>query len=661
VSERRPYGSWPTPITSELVVRAARLPNGLALDGEDLWWSESRPEEGGRTAVLRRGADGTVTEVLAEPGNARSAVHEYGGGSWWVRDGVLWFVNWASQRLQRLEPGGEPIALTPEPTVPRGLRYADGDVSPDDTTLLCVQEEHHLDGREPTNTIVRLAAHEPSAPEVVVSGPDFVADPRWRPDGDAFCWLEWDHPDMPWDATRLVVDDGGERTVVAGGEERESVVQPTWAPDGSLWFSGDRSGFWSLYRWTPDTGRHLVIDLGRDIGDPQWVFGQRSFAFLDAHRLATVHHDGGTQHLTLWHVGEGEPVAVPLDDLPHTSFDGLCADITGCTFLAASPTEEPHVVRLPVSVPDPAVTGAADPGLAAGTVEVVVPPRDLGLDPAWFSVPEPIEFPTAGGHTAHALFYPPTNPEAAAPEGARPPLLVMIHGGPTSAARPMLALAKQYWTSRGFAVVDVNYRGSSGYGRAYRDLLQGQWGIADVEDCAAAARFLVDRGDVDPDQLCIRGGSAGGYTTLAALARDDTFAAGASHYGVADLGALATDTHKFESRYLDGLVGPWPEAAATYDERSPINHTDRLDRPLIVFQGLEDAIVPPNQAEMIVEAVRAKGVPVAYVPFEGEQHGFRKAENIRAALDGELSFYAQVLGFPLPVEEGLPTIEVANL
>ena len=319
------------------------------------------------------------------------------------------------------------------------------------------------------------------------------------------------------------------------------------------------------------------------------------------------------------------------------------------------------MVRLPVSVPDPAVTGAADPGLAAGTVEVVVPPRDLGLDPAWFSVPEPIEYPTAGGHTAHALFYPPSNPEVTGPEDARPPLLVMIHGGPSSAARPMLALAKQYWTSRGFAVVDVNYRGSSGYGRAYRELLQGQWGIADVEDCAAAARFLVDRGDVDPDQLCIRGGSAGGYTTLAALARDDTFAAGASHYGVADLGALATDTHKFESRYLDGLVGPWPAAKATYDERSPINHTDRLDRPLIVFQGLEDAIVPPNQAEMIVEAVRAKGVPVAYVPFEGEQHGFRKAENIRAALDGELSFYAQVLGFALPPEESIPTVEVANL
>lgn len=656
-----PYGSWPTPITSELVVRAARLPSGLALDGEDLWWSESRPEEGGRTAVLRRRADGTVEEVLPAPGNARSGVHEYGGGAWWVRDGVLWFVDWATQRLHRLEPGGEPVALTPEPAVPRGLRYADGDVSPDGSTILCVLEEHPADGSEATNVVVRLAAHEPATPEVVVEGPDFVADPRWRPDGGAFCWLEWDHPDMPWDATRLVVDEGGTRTVVAGGDERESIVQPTWAPDGSLWFSGDRSGFWSLYRWTPETGRQLVVDIGRDIGDPQWVFGQRSFAFLDHQRLVTVHHEGGTQHLTLWRLGDGDPVAVPLDHLPYTSFDAIRADATGCAFIGASPTAEPHVVRLPVPAPHPETTGGADPGLAAGDPEVVVPPRDLGLDPSWFSVPEPIEFPTAGGQTAHALYYPPTNPTCEGPEGERPPLLVMIHGGPTSAARPLLALAKQYWTSRGFAVVDVNYRGSSGYGRAYRDLLQGQWGIADVEDCAAAARFLVERGDVDPDRLCIRGGSAGGFTTLAALARDDTFAAGASHYGVADLAALAADTHKFERRYLDGLVGPWPEARATYEERSPINHTDRLDRPLIVFQGLEDEIVPPNQAEMIVEAVRAKGVPVAYVPFEGEQHGFRKAENIRAALDGELSFYAQVLGFALPADEGITPVPVENL
>jgi dipeptidyl aminopeptidase/acylaminoacyl peptidase len=640
--EVRPYGSWPTPITSELVVRSARLPNGLHLDGDDLWWSEGRPEEAGRMAVLRRSADGSVSEVVPAPWSARSAVHEYGGGAWWVRDGVLWFVDWASQRLHRVAPGGEPEALSPEPAVPRGLRYADGDLSPDGGTLLCVQEEHHDDGREATNTIVRMDAHSPSRPEAVVEGPDFVSDPRWSPDGAAFCWLEWDHPDMPWDATRLVVDRTGTRTIVAG-DERESVGQPTWATDGSLWFFGDRSGFWSLYRWTAERGVEPMVDLGKDIGFPGWVFGQRCFAFLDDGRLVLSYSDGGLERLAVREPGFGQVTTL---DVPHTLIDQLSARGGQAVYIAASPTTEVHVAAVSVDT---------------GAVEVVVAPRDLGLADEWFSAPEPIDFPTAGGATAHALLYPPTNPEVAAPPRERPPLLVMIHGGPTAAARPMLQLSRQYWTSRGFAVVDVNYRGSTGYGRAYRDLLRGAWGVADVEDCAAVCEFLVARGDADPARLCIRGGSAGGFTTLAALAFHDVFAAGASHYGVADLGVLAEETHKFESRYLDGLVGPWPAARATYEERSPIFHTDRIDRPLAVFQGLDDPIVPPNQAEMIVDALRAKGVPVAYLPFEGEQHGFRQSQNIRAALDGELSFYAQVLGFDLPEAEGIAQIEVDNL
>jgi dipeptidyl aminopeptidase/acylaminoacyl peptidase len=643
VAAALPYGSWPTPITSELVVRSARLPNGLHLDRDDVWWSEGRPEEAGRVAVLRREADGAVTEVVPAPWSARSGVHEYGGAAWWVRDGVLWFVDWATQRLHRVAPGGEPEALTPEPEVSRGLRYADGDLSPDGRTLLCVREQHHDDGREATNTIVRMAAHAPSAPEVVVEGPDFVSDPRFSADGTGCCWLEWDHPDMPWDATRLVVDRGGARTVVAGGELRESVGQPTWAPDGSLWFFGDRTGFWSLYRWTPDQGVETMVDLGKDIGFPAWIFGQRCFAFLGDGRLVFSYSDGGLERLA---IREPESGRVTTLDVPHTLIDQLCARDGEAVYIAATPSTEVHVVAVAVD---------------SGAVAVLVPPRDLGLDASWCSAPEPIEFPTAGGVTAHALLYPPTNPNVVAPAGERPPLLVMIHGGPTAAARPMLQLSRQYWTSRGFAVVDVNYRGSTGYGRSYRDLLRGQWGVADVEDCAAVCAFLVARGDADPARLCIRGGSAGGFTTLAALAFHDVFAAGASHYGVADLGVLAEETHKFESRYLDGLVGPWPEARATYEARSPIFHTDRIDRPLAVFQGLDDTVVPPNQAEMIVAALRAKGVPVAYVPFEGEQHGFRQAPNIRAALDGELSFYAQVLGFALPVDEGIVPLEVENL
>jgi dipeptidyl aminopeptidase/acylaminoacyl peptidase len=620
-----PFGAWPSPITSELVVRAANLPTAVALDGADLWWSEGRPEEGGRTAVLRLGPDPERVEVLAAPWSARSAVHEYGGGAWWVRDGVLWFVDWATQRLHRLEPGGDPVPLTPEPPAPRALRYADGAVHPDGRTLLCVQEEHRADGSV-ANTIVRLAAHEPSDPEPLVVGPDFVSDPRWRPDGGALCWLEWDQPDMPWDATRLVVDDGGRRTVVAGGAGRESICQPTWAADGSLWFSSDRTGFWSLHRWTATGGVELVVDLRRDVGFPQWVFGQTCFAFLDDGRVALVARAGGLDHL-----GVLEPDGTVRDlGLGATAVDSLCSDGRRLACIAADATTEPHV----------AVARLDGPTV---DVDVVVPPRDLGLDPGWFAAPEPLDFPTEGGITAHALLYRPTNPEVTGPVDERPPLVVMIHGGPTSAARPLLRLATQFWTSRGFAVVDVNYRGSTGYGRAYRELLDGQWGVADVEDCVAVARHLAGSGVVDGDRLFIRGGSAGGFTTLAALAFHDVFAGGASHYGVADLGLLAAETHKFEARYLDGLVGPWPEAKDVYDARSPIHHLEGIDRPLAVFQGLDDAVVPPSQAELIVDGLRARGVPVTYVAFEGEGHGFRKAENIRTALDTELAFYQQLL------------------
>ena len=575
--------------------------------------------------MLRRSPDGATTEVLGAPRSARTAVHEYGGGAWWVRAGVLWFADWTSQRLHRLGPeGGEPVALTPEPAVPRGLRYADGDVSPDGSTILCVREDHT--GDEVVNTIVRLAADAPSEPSVVVAGPDFVACPRWSPDGSAWCWIEWDHPDMPWDATRLVVSDGVTRTVVAGGDSRESICQAAWAPDGSLWFSGDRTGFWSLYRWTASDGVEAMVEIGHDVGFPQWVFGESCFAFIDGGRVAFRFSEAGLHRLA---VLGADGTVTPLE-LPFTQVATVAGHGSSLLLVAATPTTELH--------------GAAVALIDGGAIiDTVVAGRDLGLDDSWWSVPEPIEFPTGDGAVAHALLYHAHNPEWTGPEGERPPLIVVIHGGPTAAARVSLNLAYQFWTTRGFAVVDVNHRGSTGYGRAFRDLLQGQWGIVDVEDCAAVARFLVSRGDVDAARLCIRGGSAGGFTTLAALAFQDTFSAGASHYGVADLGALARDTHKFESRYLDGLVGPWPAAREVYEARSPLFHVDGIDVPLAVFQGLDDEVVPPAQSEVIVEAVRAKGLPVVYLTFEGEGHGFRQAANIRAALDAELAFYTDVL------------------
>jgi dipeptidyl aminopeptidase/acylaminoacyl peptidase len=419
------------------------------------------------------------------------------------------------------------------------------------------------------------------------------------------------------------------------------VCQPRWATDGSLWFVSDRTGWWNLYRQAPGGAIEPMVQTEAEIGLPQWVFGQSQYAFLDDGRVVFAYGRDGLDHLAVLSL-DGSTTDV---DVPYTSVSSVQAAGDRVVFIGASATAEPAVVSLRLG---------EEP-------EVLRPPRDLGVDPAWFSEPEPIDFPASGGRTAHALYYPPTNPEVAPPPGEAPPLLVVIHGGPTAAARPMLQVGVQYWTSRGFGVVDVNYGGSTGYGRAYREQLRGTWGIVDLDDCEAAARWLADQGRVDPSRLCIRGGSAGGYTTLAVLAFRDTFAAGASHYGVADLEALAVETHKFESRYLDGLIGPYPERRDLYEARSPVHHTDGFDRPLIVLQGLEDEVVPPNQAEMIVNALRAKRVPVAYVTFAGEQHGFRQAANIRKALDSELSFYAQVFGFATPPDEGIEPVPVENL
>ncbi|MGY1635946.1 prolyl oligopeptidase family serine peptidase [Geodermatophilus sp. SYSU D00742] len=649
-SPARPYGSWPTPITSELVVRAAARLGEVAVDGDAVWWSESRPGEGGRSALVRRDAAGRTTDVLPPPWNARTRVHEYGGGAWTVRDGVLWSVDFADQRLYRLDPGApEPVAVTPEPEVPAGVRYADLQVVPGG--LLAVRETHAAGGAaaDVVNEVVRVDSD--GTVEVLVTGPDFVSDPRLSPDGQHLAWLQWDHPDMPWDAAALVVRAAdGTETVVAGGRRpdggAESVVQPGWAADGSLWFCADRSDVWALYRWRPGGDVDLVLDLGADIAGPQWVFGARRFAVLPGGRVVLASAREGADRLA---VREPDGTLRELD-LPYAAFRYVTAAGGSVVCVAGGPDSEPVVLR--VRVDD-------------GAAEVLRPARDLGLDPAWFSRPEHVCFPTpedgTGIDVAHALVYPPTNPEVSAPEGTLPPLLVVVHGGPTSATTAVLDLGVQYWTSRGFCVADVDHRGSTGYGRRYREALRGNWGVVDLDDVVACARFLADSGRVDPARMAIRGGSAGGYTTLAALClRPGVFSAGASHFGVADLGALAADTHKFESRYLHSLVAPWPEGADVYAERSPLSHVDAFDTPLAVFQGEEDRVVPSEQAEAIVGALRAKGVPHAYLLFPGEQHGFRRAENIRAALDGELSFYAQVWGFDLPAAEGITPIPLRS-
>ncbi|MCU1625986.1 MAG: peptidase [Pseudonocardia sp.] len=647
-----PYGAWPTPITSELVLSAAVRLAGVQVDGDAVVWAEGRPGEGGRTQLVRRAADGTTTDLLPDGFDARTGVHEYGGGAWKVRDGVVWFSNWADQRLYRLVPGGEPEPLTPESVLTRGDRYADVDVSPDGSVLVAVREHHPVHGQgaaDVRNEIVRLSADRPSEPEVLVTGPDFVASPRLSPDGRRLVWVSWDHPSMPWDDTVLSGRNlvTGDEAIVAGGPG-ESVSEPRWSADGALHFLSDRTGWWNVYRWLPGTDIVPEVRINAEIGEPGWALGGSRYVVLDGGEIVFARWQAGYDGLAV-----RRPDGTLTDvDVPFSAIAMVRASGPGeVVLVAGTPTEEPGVHR--VSVAD-------------GRTETLRPPRDLGLDTGYLSVPEAVSFPSVDGQgaprTAHALFYPPANPEHEGPQGELPPLLVVIHGGPTSSAVPVLSVNVQYWTSRGFGVVDVNYGGSTGFGRAYRDVLKGAWGIVDVADCLAAARWLAEQGRVDGTRLAIRGGSAGGYTTLAALAREDTpFAAGADHYGVADLEALAADTHKFESRYLDGLVGPYPEARDVYVERSPIHHVELFSRPLIVLQGSEDAVVPPNQSEAIVGALRARKVPVAYLVFEGEQHGFRRAENIRRALEAELSFYAQVFGFGLPEAEGIEPVLVENL
>ncbi len=628
-----PFGSWASPISSDLLVAGAVRLGQLSVAGDDVYWVEGRPEEAGRQVLVRRTSAGDVTDLVPPGFGVRTLAHEYGGLAYGVApDGSIYFSNFEDQRVYRIDPpAGAPVAITAEPSIARSVRYADHAVSPDGLWLLCVRERHlGASATEVVNDIVVLSLDDDASPTVVAEGHDFFAAPRWSPDGRSLCWLQWDHPDMPWDATVLCsasfeVGSTGHVTVadlsVVAGGPGESVSQPRWSPSGELHFASDRTGWWNLYR----AGAPVAPDQAEFSG-PDWIFGQHRYDFAADGTLVTVRSVRNLDEVGV--VGADGFRAV---ESRFTSISALWATDGGdLVALAASPREPGAVVRFP---------------LAGGRPEVLKRSRTLDLDAAVISVAEAIEYPVGGGDTAHAFFYAPTNPDFVGPVGEQPPLIVLSHGGPTSATTSALDVGIQFWTSRGFAVVDVNYGGSTGYGRAYRDRLRGSWGVVDVDDCVGAARWLAAEGRVDGHRLLIRGGSAGGYTTLAALTFRNDFAAGASHYGVADAEALAADTHKFESRYLDGLMAPYPEGRDVYVARSPIHHTHLLDRPMILFQGLEDEVVPPIQAEMMAGALRDKGIPFAYLAFEGEQHGFRKAETIKRVADAELWFYGRVLGF----------------
>jgi dipeptidyl aminopeptidase/acylaminoacyl peptidase len=621
-----PYGSWKSPITSDLIVAATVGLEQPRPDGADVYWVETRPAEGGRHVIVRRGPDGHTADRTPAPLNTRTRAHEYGGGAYAVAEGTLYFSNFADQRLYRQDGDSPPRPLTPQ----GDLRYADAVIDRHRGRIICIREDHTAGG-EPVNAVVSLAADGSDAGRVLASGSDFYSSPRLSPDSARLAWLTWNHPNMPWDGTELWVAefnaDGslgvGER--VAGGPD-ESIFQPEWSPDGVLHFVSDRTGWWNLYRRR--TGRdEPLCPRAAEFGRPQWLFGFSTYAFASAGQIVCTWLEQGA-----WRLGLLDTQARALEpfEVPYTEIDGLRAADGKAVFVAGSPAEVTAVVRL---------------DLATRRFEVLRRSSDTPLDPGYLSVPELIEFPTEDGRTAFGLYYPPRNRDFAAPAGERPPLLVISHGGPTSSTSTRLRPEVQYWTSRGFAVLDVNYGGSTGHGRDYRRRLDGRWGIVDVDDCVNGARYLVGRGLADGNRLAIRGGSAGGYTTLCALTFRDVFRAGASHFGVSDLEALAQETHKFESRYLDRLIGPYPERQDLYRERSPIHFADRLSCPVILFQGLEDKVVLPNQAEMMVEALRRKGLPVAYVPFAGEQHGFRRAENIKRALDAEFYFYSRVFGF----------------
>lgn len=617
-----PFGAWKSPLSAPRVTAGTLRFDHLVLDGQDVYWIEGRASQGGRSVVVRRTPKGAIADVTPLEFNVRSRVHEYGGSAFTVHDGVAFFSNFADQQVYRLAPGGQP-----QPMTRAGYFYADGFVDAARERLLFVREDHTAGDQEPVNTIAALS-FDGQREEVIVSGADFYSDPVLSPDGRQFAWLEWRHPNMPWDGTELwcasVNADGtlGERRRIAGGRS-ESIFQPEWSPDGHLYFASDRTGFWNLYR-----GSELLFRRDADFGKAQWIFSQNTYAFVDASRIAASYTEEGRWKLAFidTRTGRFEPVNLSLEPT-----DVIRASADSVYFIGGSPTDARAVVRLPVDTLVPEV-------LRAATTDVI--------DRAWISVPETVTFQSSG-RDVHAFYYPPTNPEVVAPAGEKPPLLVLSHGGPTDQATDVLEARTQFWTSRGFAVVDVNYGGSSGFGRAYRERLNGTWGIVDVEDCVNAARYLVDTRRADPNRLCIRGGSAGGYTTLAALTFYGVFRAGASYYGISDIEVLARDTHKFESRYVDTLIGPYPAEKQKYVERSPIHYTDRLSSALILFQGLEDKVVPPNQSEMMAEAVRQKGLPVAYIAYPGEQHGFRKAENIVRSLEAELYFYAAVFGFTL--------------
>lgn len=638
-----PYGTWPSPITAASLVAGARGISGLQFDRGWLYWTEARPDEAGRVTIMRW-RDGTDPEqVLPAPFNARTRVHEYGGSSYLVHEGVIWFSHFPDQRLYRFRVGETPRPVTPAVE----LRFAACQPDPARRRLICVREDHRGTG-EARNTLVALPmAGEETEGLVLFDAADFVSAPSLSRDGTRIAFVSWNHPHMPWDETSLWSAGfdaaGGLQDLTRHNPDGgESVLDPQWAADGTLYAITDRDNWWSIHR--VDGTAFTRIGHGEravEIGGPMWVLGSHHYRLIDDGGIVAVITDRGIDSL-IEIDPSGTSTRLPI---PSVGIDSLLDTGEGLAMVCSYADKPAELIRF---------------DRRRREIRTVRRSREASIDPAWVPPFRLVSFPTGSGElAAHGIYLPPHNPHVTAPADRPPPLIVMVHGGPTAVATPALKLNQLYWTSRGFAILDLNYRGSTGFGRRYRRALDGLWGVADVEDAVAGARWLAAQGLADPERLIIRGGSAGGYTTLAAHAFHHVFAAGTSLYGVSDLEVLARETHKFESRYLDRIIGPYPKQRELYRQRSPLHHLEGFTAPLLLLQGVEDRIVLPNQSEMVHEALRAKGIPTAYIAFEGEGHGFRKAENIIRALEAELYFYARILGFE-PADE-LPPIAIDNL
>ncbi len=624
-----PHGSWASPVTVGMLLKGTvHMRNQMVRwDGEDLYWSELRPDDAGRIVVCRHGANGAGGDVTPKGFNARTRVHEYGGGHFAVSGGTVWFTNFADQRLYRQDPDSDPRPIT----APADIRHADMEVDPGRGLLFTVREDHTTGASEAVNSVVALDSTGEREAIIVAAGNDFYSSPKLSPDAARLAWITWNHPNMPWDGSELWVgelDRGGRVTSsrkVAGGET-ESILQPEWSPTGELFFVSDRTDWWNLYR-VRDDGDEPVCPRRAEFGAPHWVFGMRFYAFAGPDEIMCVYSEPAGTKLGRIDLESGELHHV---ELLYTALNNVQTGGRKVAIFAGSATLAERVLTI---------------DLVTGAQEVVRVSNAAHVDAGFLSIPKAIEFSTEGGLTAHAFFYPPRNRDYQSPPGEQPPLVVHCHGGPTGSAGQTYPFEYQYWTSRGFAIVDVNYGGSSGYGRAYRQRLNGQWGVVDVDDCINAARHLVEQGMVDPERIAITGGSAGGYTTLLSLTKRKFYNAGASHYGIGDLELFIKETHKFESHYCELMIGPYPERADIYRDRSAVNFADNLEVPVILFQGLEDMVVPPSQAEEFVAVCKKKKLPYAYVAFEGEQHGFRQEKNIRRSIEGELYFLSRIFDF----------------